>query len=125
MLMQPVPMAQGISRPFVVGLVMLLLFLSMQTDWGSNKPQSGSRRADLRQLGLVGSPDAAELPTAREKVSFCESSRFRFGLALSKLRAAIYKCFLHSACNVPLRSNLTVMLVPCRSSMSSQCRLTN
>lgn len=68
MLMQPVPMSQGISRPFVVGLVMLLLFISMQTDWSSVKQQSGARRADLRQVGFAASPEAEQLPSLREKV---------------------------------------------------------
>ena len=67
--MQPMPMSQNISRPFVVGLVMLLLFISVQTDWGSGKQQPGGRRADLRQLGFPAAPQGPQLPSTKEKVS--------------------------------------------------------
>ena len=67
MLMQPIPVSQGISRPFVVGLCMLLLFLSMQTDWGAVRTSSGGRRGDLRQLGFPASPSGSQ-PSNREKV---------------------------------------------------------
>ena len=70
--MQPMPMSQNISRPFVVGLVMLLLFLSMQTDWGSGKQQPGGRRADLRQLGFPAAPQGLQLPSTKEKVTTVE-----------------------------------------------------
>lgn len=36
--------SQGVSRPFVVGLILLLLFLSVHTDWGS------SRRGEAKQM---------------------------------------------------------------------------
>ena len=70
--MQPMPMSQNISRPFVVGLVMLLLFISVQTDWGSGKQQPGGRRADLRQLGFPAAPQGPQLPSTKEKVTTVE-----------------------------------------------------
>ena len=64
MFMQPMPAANytGVSRPFVVGLILLMLFLSMQTDWS---PQSG--RGPL--AGKLGAPSAAEMREgAKDKV---------------------------------------------------------
>lgn len=59
MFMQPMPAGGGngggVSRPFFVGLVLLLLFLSMQTDWS---PQ-GAARGPLH--GKLGAPSAAEV----------------------------------------------------------------
>ena len=62
--MQPMPAANytGVSRPFVVGLILLMLFLSMQTDWS---PQGG--RGPL--AGKLGAPSAAEMREgAKDKV---------------------------------------------------------
>ena len=66
MFMQPMPAGGnpgGVSRPFFVGLVLLLLFLSMQTDW----PPQGSARGPLHSK--IGAPSAQELREgAKEKV---------------------------------------------------------
>ena len=50
MFFQP-PQGQGTSRPFVVGLVLLILFLSIQSDW-SPGPRRDKR--DLRGITTTG-----------------------------------------------------------------------
>lgn len=63
MFMQPLPNgAPGISRPFIVAVVLLLLFLSMQTDW--SPPPKPKRE---RQLAAV-SPAVLLRETTNEKV---------------------------------------------------------
>ena len=41
----PVNGGQGISRPFVVGLILLLVFLGMQSDLVPSRPESTSEEA--------------------------------------------------------------------------------
>ena len=49
MFMQPIQNGHpGVSRPFVVAVVLLLLFLSMQTDWTG--PRTAKPRTDSRAL---------------------------------------------------------------------------
>ena len=58
---------QGVSRPFIVGLVMLLLFLSLQTDWTATRSGSGGgRKADFRSSSAA-SPNPRG--TTRERVN--------------------------------------------------------
>ena len=64
---QPLPNGHpGISRPFVVAVVLLLLFWSMQTDW--SPPRGAKPRTDVRQLQAVPADNATREAT-KEKVS--------------------------------------------------------
>ncbi len=70
MFFQPPP-GQGTSRPFVVGLILLILFLSIQSDWN---PGPRRDKRELRGIPTTGqlrgreadSNDAQE--GAKEKV---------------------------------------------------------
>jgi hypothetical protein len=42
----PVNGGQGISRPFVVGLILLLVFLGMQSDLVPSRPESSTEEAE-------------------------------------------------------------------------------
>ena len=53
----PVAGGQGISRPFVVGLILLLVFLGLQSDLVPSKPDS------------EGKPVADKKESAKERVS--------------------------------------------------------
>ena len=67
MFMQPLPnAAPGISRPFVVAVVLLLLFLSTQTDW--SPPQKGSPGKRDREL-QAEAPAALSKEGTKERVS--------------------------------------------------------
>ena len=64
MFMQPLPNgAPGISRPFVVAVVLLLLFLSIQTDWSPPK----TSKHDVRLL-QAEPPGALSREATKEKV---------------------------------------------------------
>ncbi|KAK9810654.1 hypothetical protein WJX73_007771 [Symbiochloris irregularis] len=63
---QPMPNgASGISRPFVVAVVLLLLFLSIQTDWS---PPRGQAKRDPRILAAA--PEALLREATKEKIIF-------------------------------------------------------
>ena len=63
---QPLPNGHpGISRPFVVAVILLLLFWSMQTDW--SPPRGAKPRTDVRQLQAVPADNATREAT-KEKV---------------------------------------------------------
>ena len=68
MFMQPLPNgAPGISRPFVVAVVLLLLFLSMQTEWSPSPRGGSSGKRDARQLHAEA-PGTLTRETTKEKV---------------------------------------------------------
>mmetsp|Transcript_7794 Transcript_7794/g.22193 ORF Transcript_7794/g.22193 Transcript_7794/m.22193 type:complete len:87 (+) Transcript_7794:352-612(+) len=53
----------GVSRPFLLGLLLLILFLSTQTDWS---PAARRQRMDIRHG--VGTSLLQKQETTREKV---------------------------------------------------------
>ncbi len=58
----PVSGGQGISRPFVVGLILLLVFLGMQSDFVPTRPPDSSTTEET----AVPAKDSA-----KERVKFC------------------------------------------------------
>ncbi|CAL5222692.1 g5093 [Coccomyxa viridis] len=68
MFFQTVPGSNpGISRPFIVGLVMLLLFLSMQTEWTPGNARQSAGKSISSPSGTT--PSAAEArESMKEKV---------------------------------------------------------
>ena len=70
---QPLPNGHpGISRPFVVAVILLLLFWSMQTDW--SPPRGAKPRTDVRQLQAVPADNATREAT-KEKVGVGSDTR--------------------------------------------------
>ena len=66
---QPLPNGHpGISRPFVVAVILLLLFLSMQTDWSPPRGGANKPRTDNRNLQAIPADNATREAT-KEKVS--------------------------------------------------------
>ncbi|CAD7698969.1 unnamed protein product [Ostreobium quekettii] len=56
---------RGVSKPFIVALILLLLFLTTTQDWGASPGGAGDR---LRRAELRGGPGAAE--KVKEKIIY-------------------------------------------------------
>lgn len=57
----PVNGGQGISRPFVVGLILLLVFLGMQSDFVPSRPADSSALEEVTPTGKDSTKERVDL----------------------------------------------------------------
>ena len=70
----PVNGGQGISRPFVVGLILLLVFLGMQSDFVPSRP-ADSAAADTGQTKDSTKERVSHLYLVRKSALLCSNLR--------------------------------------------------
>ena len=91
---QPLPNGHpGISRPFVVAVILLLLFLSMQTDWSPPRGGANKPRTDNRNLQAVPADNATREAT-KEKVSI---QRLYFAVQEQSWLSRTHASHIHNA----------------------------
>ncbi|KAL0049589.1 hypothetical protein WJX82_005502 [Trebouxia sp. C0006] len=64
----PVNGGQGISRPFVVGLILLLVFLGMQSDLVPSRPESSTEEAEAPAKDVTKERIILELSKSNERL---------------------------------------------------------